>query len=225
MSTPAIDLRSVVALREGYPVLRRLHLRVEPGEVVLVTGANGAGKTTLLHVLAGLLPVAAGDGTILGHRLQTERDRIRRRVSLVGHETCCYDDLTVRENLVFHARLAGLRGADAEAEMGRLGLEGLADRHHGRLSAGQRRRCALAVALVRGADLLLLDEPHAALDGEGRELVDRLVPEAAAQGATVVVVSHEPDRLRPFSQQSLAMEDGRLRAMSDPRMTIKIDSH
>jgi heme ABC exporter ATP-binding subunit CcmA len=218
--TPAIHLRSVAALRAGYPVLRRLDLQVPPGEVVLVTGANGTGKTTLLHVLAGLLPVAAGDGTVLGQSLLTARDRIRRRASLVGHESFCYDDLTVRENLLFHARLAGLRRPDAEAGLHRLGLETIADRRHGRLSAGQRRRCALAVALVRDSELLLLDEPHAALDRDGRELVDEAVVDAAARGATVVVVSHEPERIREFSQRELVMEDGRLIAAGDYSRTL-----
>jgi heme ABC exporter ATP-binding subunit CcmA len=212
MTSPAVELRSVAVLREGYPVLRRLDLRVQRGEVLLLTGANGAGKTTLLRALAGLLPIAAGDGTVLGRDLLTARDQIRRRVSLVGHESFCYDDLTVRENLLFHARLAGLRRADAEAGLGRLGLEAIADRPHGRLSAGQRRRCALAVTTIRDSELVLLDEPHAALDRDGRELVDLAIADAAARGSTVVVVSHEPELIRPFSQRELVMDDGRLRA-------------
>ena len=184
-------------------MLRRLDLLVEPGEVVLVTGANGAGKTTLLHVLAGLLPVAAGEGTVLGHSLQTARHRVRRRVSLVGHESFRYDDLTVWDNLLFHARLAGVRRSDAEGGLARLGLQTIADRRHGRLSAGQRRRCALAVAMIRDSELLLLDEPHAALDRDGRELVDQLIAHAAVRGTTVVVVSHEPDRIpQPFTYAS-----------------------
>jgi heme ABC exporter ATP-binding subunit CcmA len=213
VTAPAVDLRSIAVLREGYPVLRRLDLRVAPGDVVLLTGANGAGKTTLLHALAGLLPVAAGDGTVLGHSLLTARDQVRRRVSLVGHESFCYDDLTVRENLMFHARLAGLGRTEAEAGLCRLGLETIADRQHGRLSAGQRRRCALAVATVRDSELVLLDEPHAALDHDGRELVDLAIADAAARGSTVVVVSHEPELIRPFSQRELVMDDGRLQAV------------
>ena len=133
---------------------------------------------------------------------------------LVGHESFCYDDLTVWDNLLFHARLAGLRRSDAEGGLARLGLQTIADRRHGRLSAGQRRRCALAVAMIRDSELLLLDEPHAALDRDGRELVDQLIADAAARGTTVVVVSHEPDRIRPFSQRELVMDDGRLRPAS-----------
>jgi heme ABC exporter ATP-binding subunit CcmA len=221
VTSPAVDLRSVAVLREGYPVLRRLDLRVEPGEVVLLTGANGAGKTTLLHALAGLLPVAAGDGSVLGHSLLTARDQVRRRVSLVGHESFCYDDLTVRENLLFHARLAGLRRAEAEAGLCRLGLEAIADRQHGRLSAGQRRRCALAVATVRDSELVLLDEPHAALDRDGRELVDLAIADAAGRGSTVVVVSHEPELIRPFAQRELVMDDGRLKVVPAISAPIK----
>jgi len=216
----AVEISGVAVLREGYPVLRRLDLRVEPGEVVLLTGANGAGKTTLLRVLAGLLPVAAGDGSVLGHSLLTARDQVRRRVSLVSHDSLCYDDLTVRENLLFHARLAGLRRADADAGLHRLGLDAIAERRHGRLSAGQRRRCALAVAMIRESELVLLDEPHAALDRDGRDLVDLAIAEAAARGSTVLAVSHEPDLIRPFSQRELVMDDGRLHSLQ-PEIRIE----
>jgi heme ABC exporter ATP-binding subunit CcmA len=221
VSTPAVELRSVAVLREGYPVLRRLDLRVEPGEVLLLTGANGAGKTTLLRVLAGLIPVAAGQGSVLGHDLLTARDQVRRQVSLVSHESFCYDDLTVWENLLFHARLVGLRPAEAEAALHRLGLAVISERRHGRLSAGQRRRCALAVAAVRDSALVLLDEPHAALDRDGRELVDLAVADAAARGSTVIAVSHEPELIRPFSQRELVMDEGRVQELRAPAATQK----
>jgi ABC-type multidrug transport system ATPase subunit len=132
----------------------------------------------------------------------------------MGHSTACYDDLTVRENLRFAAKACG-RGArsvaDADAAMGRVGLESRADVVHHRLSAGQRRRLALAVVLVRDAELLLLDEPHAGLDAEGRAVLDGVVAQAAADGRTVLVSSHELDRVRPLAHREVVMIAGQAR--------------
>jgi len=204
-------LDGAVCLRAGVPVLRGVHLRIDPGEVVLVTGANGAGKSTLLRALSGLLPLTAGSGQVLGHRLPEAAPAVRRSVAFVGHETRCYDDLSVRANLRFQAGAVGrgARRADEVAE--RVGLSAVLDRPYVRLSAGQRRRCALAVGLLRRSPLLLLDEPHASLDAEGRVLVDRIVREAAADGGAVVLVSHEHTSARALSDREVEVTDGVLR--------------
>src|SRR5690349_19230973 len=100
-------LEGAVCVRDGTPVLRGAHLRIEPAEVILVTGPNGAGKSTLLRALAGLLPLTAGRGQVLGHRLPEAADAVRRSVTYVGHGTPCYDDLSVRANLRFAAAAVG----------------------------------------------------------------------------------------------------------------------
>ena len=120
---------------------------------------------------------------MLGHDLAHDRRSARRDLALVGHETFCYDDLTVRENLRFAAQAAGRddRGRRRRRSSGS-GSVASADVVHRRLSAGQRRRLALAVALVRDPRLLLLDEPHAGLDAEGREVLDAVVRRGAGRG-------------------------------------------
>src|SRR5581483_3787452 len=166
----AIRLRSVVALSGRFPVLAGADLTVADGEVVLLRGANGAGKTSLLRVCAGLLPVTSGEAVVLGQDLgagvpAAERRAIRRSVGLLGHETFLYDDLSVRENVRFAVRASGLAARTADAAMEQLGLGGrLADLAAGRLSAGQRRRAALAALIARRPRVWLLDEPHAGLD-------------------------------------------------------------
>jgi heme ABC exporter ATP-binding subunit CcmA len=197
-----------VCARDGVPVLRGVHLRVVPGEVLLVTGPNGAGKSTLLRALAGLLPLLAGRGQVLGHRLPDAAGRVRREVAYVGHGTPCYDDLSVRANLRFAARATGRTARDGDRAGERMGLAGVLDRPFGRLSAGQARRCALAIGLLRDSPLLLLDEPHAALDAEGRALVDAVVGRTAAEGGAVVLVSHEPDGLRTPADREIRLVDG-----------------
>ena len=204
-----VRLRTAVCLLGRFPALAGLDLDLDAGGVVLLSGPNGAGKTTLLRLLAGLLPLHSGEATVLGADLGVDRRSHRRRLALVGHDTFCYDDLTVRENLRFSARAAGRDAAAADAAMARLGLEPIADVVHARLSAGQRRRLALAVALGRDPELLLLDEPHAGLDAEGREVLDALLRDARAEGRTVLVASHELDRTRALADREVVVRGGR----------------
>jgi heme ABC exporter ATP-binding subunit CcmA len=188
----AVRLRCAVALAGRYPLLAGADLDVRTGEILVLKGANGAGKTSLLRVIAGLLPLAAGEATVLGLDPTVEARQLRRRVGLLGHGNGLYDDLTVEENVRFVARAARLPKAAADDAMERLGVGGrLLLLPAGKLSAGQRRRVALATLLVRRPQLWLLDEPHAGLDPEHRELLDTLLKDVAKEGATVVVASHE----------------------------------
>lgn len=206
---PVVRLRSAVCLLGRFPALAGVDLDVPEGEVVLLAGGNGAGKTTLLRVLAGLLPLHSGEASVLGHDLVADRRRHRRQLSLVGHDTGCYDDLTVRENVTFATRAAGasLRGADAALD--RLGLGPLADVRHGRLSAGQRRRLALAVGLARAPRLLLLDEPHAGLDADGRHALDDVLRSSRTDDRTILLASHELDRVRALADREVTLVSGR----------------
>ena len=203
-----VRLRSAVCLLGGFPALAGVDLDVFEGEVLLISGPNGAGKSTLLRLVAGLLPLAAGRGTVLGHDLRVDRRSARRDLALLGHETFCYDDLSVRENLRFHARASGRSAASADAALEEVGLTRVADVVQSRLSSGQRRRLALATVLAREPRLLLLDEPHAALDAGGRDLLDGLISKAGAAGRTVVIASHELERTRPLAHREVVVVSG-----------------
>ena len=205
----AVRLRSAVCLLGRYPALAGVDLDVEEGDVVLVSGANGAGKTTLLRAIAGLVPLHSGTAEVLGHDLGRDRRAARRQLALVGHETFCYDDLTVEENLRFAARAAGRLAADGTDAMESTGLEGQRGVTHARLSAGQRRRLALAVALAKHPKLLLLDEPHAGLDAEGRAALDAVITNAPAAGMTVLIASHELERARGLARREVVLTTGR----------------
>jgi heme ABC exporter ATP-binding subunit CcmA len=215
----AVRLRSAVCLLGRYPALAGVDLDVAEREVVLLTGANGAGKTTLLRAIAGLVPLHSGAGEVLGHDLSRTRRGPRRELALVGHETFCYDDLTVGENLTFAARASGCPPARVDDAIARTGLSRQRDVTHGRLSAGQRRRLALALALARDPLLLLLDEPHAGLDAGGRAIVDSVITAAPAEGRTVVLASHEVDRARALADREIVLEAGRVRsAVTEPEL-------
>ena len=202
-----------------FPALAGADLDVETGEILLLSGPNGAGKTTLLRLCAGLLPLRAGQAEVLGVDLARDRKRARASLALVGHETFCYDDLTVVENLRFAARASGHTDADADAALERVGLRRVADVTHGRLSQGQRRRLALAIALARRPALLLLDEPHAGLDEQGRAILEDVVRAAPAHGCTVLLASHELDLARRLATREVRLVAGRVHAA--PRVSAE----
>jgi heme ABC exporter ATP-binding subunit CcmA len=214
----AVRLRSAVCLLDRYPALAGVDLEVDEGEVVLVSGANGAGKTTLLRAVAGLVALHSGTGEVLGHDLTRDRRAARRELSLVGHETFCYDDLTVGVNLRFAARAAGSTAEAADEAMERVGLARQRDVTHTRLSAGQRRRLALALALARQPRLLLLDEPHAGLDTGGRDVVDAVTSSAPVDGRTVVLASHELERARGLVHREVVLTAGAVAAVTKPEL-------
>ncbi len=211
-----VRLRSVVCLLGRFPALAGADLDVAAGEIVLATGPNGAGKTTLLRLLAGLLVPYSGDAEVLGHDLRTDRAAARRRIAIVGHETYCYDDLTARENVAFFARAAGRRDTEVESVIERVALGDAAGVVHRSLSAGQRRRLGLAVALVRGPELLLLDEPHAGLDSLGRDVLAAVVRDAPDEGRTVIMVSHELEIARPLATREVRVDGGRTSPVTSP---------
>lgn len=204
-----VDLRGVVAVLGGFPALAGADLQVERGEVLLLQGPNGAGKTSLLRVCAGLLPVERGSGSVLGVDLTKDRDRVRSRVGFLGHANGLYLDLTVRQNIRFWGSTVGATGTEIDGAMRRMNLDGrLADVKAEKLSAGQRRRCALASLIVRRAELWLLDEPHAGLDAAGRDEIDGLLRDAVASGATVIVSSHELERARSLATRVVTVDGG-----------------
>ena len=208
---PAVRLSRAVVLLGRFPALAGADLLVERGEIVHLSGPNGAGKSTLLRACAGLLRVVEGEAQVLGHDLARERRQVRRRVGLLGHASFLYEELTVLDNVRFAVRAAGAPVAAVAPALARLGLDGrLADVVVARLSAGQRRRAALAVLVARAPELWLLDEPHAGRDAAGRDLVDGLVREAAAGGTTVVFASHELDRAAGLAQRQLTVVGGQV---------------
>jgi heme ABC exporter ATP-binding subunit CcmA len=204
-----IELSGVVAVLGQFPALAGADLTVQRGEVVLLQGPNGAGKTSLLRVCAGLLPIERGTGHVLGIDLATNREAIRSRVGLLGHANGLYLDLTVMQNLQFWASTVAATSSEVSTAMATMRIDGrLAGVKASQLSAGQRRRCALASLIVRRAEIWLLDEPHAGLDAAGRDELDALLRSAVASGATVVLASHERDRALGLATRTVTIDGG-----------------
>lgn len=212
---PVVALVDVVAVLGSFPALAGASLTVERGEILLLRGPNGAGKTSLLRLCAGLLPVERGEATVLGCDLVADRTAVRNRVGLLGHSNGLYADLTVADNVRFWGATVGASDEEINASMQRMGLVNrLADVQVGRLSAGQRRRTALACLVARRAELWLLDEPHAGLDAAGRDELDTTLRAAAAAGATVMVASHELERAGALATRVVEVVGGQVQPVT-----------
>jgi heme exporter protein A len=188
---PAIRLAGLWREFADRPVLNDVGFELERGETMVVIGPNGAGKTTLLRILATLLRPTGGEVVVLGARLPREAWRARGLIGYLGHEPLLYRDLTVAENLRFHARLHGLESPDARigALLDRVGMSRRAGELARNLSAGMAQRVAVCRAVLHEPELLLLDEPQAHLDPQAGELVGPVI--GAAEGRTRVVVTHD----------------------------------
>lgn len=206
---PDISLRNVVAVLGGFPALAGVDLRVDPGELVALVGPNGAGKSTVLRLCAGLVAVSSGEALVLGHDVARDARAVRRSVGLLGPSGGLYEELTAGDNLRFFARASRLDPAEVDAAAAHFGVTGrLAATAVGRLSTGQRRRVALVGLVARRPRLWLLDEPHAGLDAEGRDLLDGVLVAAVAAGATVVLASHDLDRTGALGCRHVSLAGG-----------------
>lgn len=206
-----VSLCDVVVVLGAFPALAGASLSVRRGEMLLLAGPNGAGKTTLLRTCAGLTRIERGEGRVLGLDVRRDSADVRRRTGIVGHSNGLYPDLTVAENVNFWGRTVGATSDEVEAALVRMDLAGrLRDVAAGRLSAGQKRRTALAALIARRAELWLLDEPHAGLDAAGRDELDALLGAAVAAGATVIVASHELERAGRLATRRVDVVGGRV---------------
>lgn len=196
-------------LAGGFPLLSGVNLDLAVGSLNVVTGANGAGKTSLLRLLGGLVALSSGAGVVSGVDLMTgDLRELRRRVGWLGHEGSFYDDLSVRENLVFAAKALARPLGDIDAVLDRVGLSARMSTPAKQLSAGQRRRLGLAWIMLRRPALWLLDEPYASLDDEGRTFFDQLLNDVVAAGATVVLSAHDPLRSSALRPRTLILAGG-----------------
>src|SRR5471030_68163 len=191
----AIDVEGLTKSFDGRKVVRDLSLQVKRGTIYGFLGPNGSGKTTTIRMLCGLLTPDEGTGTCLGYDIRTETDKIKRQIGYMTQRFSLYQDLSVRENLEFVARIYGIDKpvAAARAAIERLGLEGLEEQIAGELSGGWKQRLALGACTLPSPQLLLLDEPTAGVDPKARREFWDEIHKLAGQGLTVLVSTHYMD--------------------------------
>ncbi|MEX0751820.1 MAG: ABC transporter ATP-binding protein [Xanthobacteraceae bacterium] len=197
MSVPdiAIDVEGLSKSFGGREVVHNLSMQVKRGTIYGFLGPNGSGKTTTIRMLCGLLTPDAGHGTCLGYDILTEADKIKLHVGYMTQRFSLYEDLSVRENLEFIARIYGLAdpAGAARGAIRRLGLDRRTEQIAGTLSGGWKQRLALGACTLPNPELLLLDEPTAGVDPKARREFWNEIHALAADGLTVLVSTHYMD--------------------------------
>ncbi len=191
----AIDVKGLTKSFNGREVVHDLSMQVKRGSIYGFLGPNGSGKTTTIRILCGLLTPDSGEGTCLGYDIRRDADKIKRKVGYMTQRFSLYQDLSVRENLEFVARLYGVpdaRGAAAEM-IARIGLKGREEQLAANLSGGWKQRLALGACTLPNPELLLLDEPTAGVDPKARRDFWNEIHALAAEGLTVLVSTHYMD--------------------------------
>jgi len=207
----SVDFRKASVGAGAVRILQDVSLVVHPGEAVGIFGSNGAGKTTLLRLVATLQPAAAGECFVLGEDLASPaKYDVRHRIGYIGHSPSLYPELSLRENLAFVADARGLDRTEALRVLDMVGLGGAADRRADHCSHGMQRRTEFARVLMTAPDLLLLDEPHSALDEDAAALVDEIVHRTIERGGSALLVSHDKERVKRLVARAHEVKEGTL---------------
>ena len=195
----------------GRPILRHVDFELQPGQVVGIAGPNGSGKTTLVRVLTTLLRVSQGTGSVLGAEINSDQVfGVRSSIGLIGHSPALIGELTLLENLVHIARLAGVAEEKVHPVLEVVGLDAASDRRADASSFGMLRRVEVAHLLLTRPRLVLLDETTSGLDDSARELISALRDRTVTDGGGVVMVSHDRRQLAEACQHVMSLDSGRL---------------
>jgi ABC-2 type transport system ATP-binding protein len=191
----AIDVSGITKRFGEKTVVDAISLQVRRGEIYGFLGPNGSGKTTFIRMLCGLLTPDAGQGTCLGYDVRTQQAEIKKHVGYMTQKFSFYEDLSIRENLDFIARVYDVpaRQEAVEQSLERLGLQHRSAQLAGQLSGGWKQRLALAACLIHSPQLLLLDEPTAGVDPKARRDFWDEIHRLAADGLTVLITTHYMD--------------------------------
>jgi heme exporter protein A len=224
MSAPVVETHALAKTYRLAPVLREVNFRLMPGRGAFVIGGNGAGKSTLLRILAGLEAPSGGNAIVFGQDTRKLGPRYRRRIGLMAHQSFLYPNLTARENLEFYAEL--YRVPDAHAQISRwlerVGLTSAAGARVRTFSRGMEQRLTLARAMFTRPDVLLMDEPFAALDADGVALVADLLREAIARRCAIVITAHQPIAIDGLEFSLYEIVRGRLLRLTGDALAVPL---
>lgn len=221
---PALSVRELCKDYDGRRVLGPMSFDVPPGSVLALLGHNGSGKSTTLAAVAGVLDPSEGEVRVGDLLLVPDSDQpdYRRAVAYVPDEPLLFPDLTVRAHGAFVAGAWEVRGGEDRLVelLARLGVPDVLDEVPATFSRGMRQKTGLALAFLRPASVLLIDEPFSGLDGAGQEAFLSLLGEACATGAAAVVATHAAARVESFADAAMRLEDGRVVARGRPAAVV-----
>ena len=197
-------------------ILKDINLVVNQGKIVTLQGSNGTGKTTLLKIISTKLKPSKGKGKVFTYDLHKEAHKIRQKVAYLSVLGGSYNVLSALENLQLASKLynKSLSLKTLETHLDEVGLLHTKNKLVRTFSSGMKKRLAVARLLLADASLWLLDEPYAALDEEGRLLIDTLLVHARDEGKAVIMASHELERSTQLADATLRLAEGRLYANS-----------
>jgi ABC-2 type transport system ATP-binding protein len=213
--SPAIDVHGLRKAYGGRSVLADVTFSVGRGEVLALLGPNGAGKTTTVEILEGYRHADAGEVRVLGSDPWRDGHRLRPRVGLMLQDGGVDPRTTPREILRLFARLYAAP-ADPDALVHRVGLDAVAATRYRRLSGGERQRLSLALALVGRPEVLVLDEPTAGMDPEAKADTRRLISDLRADGATILLTTHDLADVERLGDHVVVLDRGRVVASGRP---------
>ncbi len=222
--TPAIRARNLTRRFGGVTAVDHLALEVPASRIYGFLGPNGSGKSTTIRMLCGLLLPSEGDVEILGYRVPGEAEAVKREIGYMTQQFSLYQELTVRENLLFLGEVYGIKRRETrqrlETVLATYQLLELRNQFAGTLSGGQRQRLALAAATLHRPRLLILDEPTSAVDPQSRRDFWDTLFELAEGGTTILVSTHYMDEAERCHRLAI-LDRGQLKAEGPPRELMR----
>jgi ABC-2 type transport system ATP-binding protein len=226
MTTRAIEVKNLHKAFGQLKAVEGVSFNVEKGEIFSLLGPNGAGKTTILSMLSCLLRPDEGDALVMGHSIQKDQMGVKSTLGVVPQDIALYEDMSARENLVFWARMYGLRGEVLKTRVDEvLEVIGLTDRAKDRVdkySGGMKRRVNIGVALLHKPQVIFMDEPTVGIDPQSRRNILDSVVTLKNQGMTVLYTTHYMEEAQELSDHIAIMDHGRIIASGTNQDLVKI---
>lgn len=219
MVSDAVEIRNLTKRFGDFTAVDNISFNVRRGEIFGFLGANGAGKTTAMRILCGLSRPTSGEGTVAGYDINTQQEKIKRRIGYMSQKFSLYPDLTVRENIRLFGGIYGLRDREIKEKtdtlLSMLDMRQERDKFAGSLPLGWKQKLAFSIAMIHDPEIIFLDEPTGGVDPETRRRFWEMIYDVSEKGTTVFVTTHYMDEAEYCDRVSV-MVDGRVAALDSP---------
>ena len=219
MVSDAVEIRNLTKRFGDFTAVDNISFNVRRGEIFGFLGANGAGKTTAMRILCGLSRPTSGEGTVAGYDINTQQEKIKRRIGYMSQKFSLYPDLTVRENIRLFGGIYGLKDKEIKEKtdtlLSMLDMRQERDKFAGSLPLGWKQKLAFSIAMIHDPEIIFLDEPTGGVDPETRRRFWEMIYDVSEKGTTVFVTTHYMDEAEYCDRVSV-MVDGRIAALDSP---------